>query len=191
VGAGGLRKLSAAADVFVQTRVPAATTSIGSSFLPDHDEVAASRALSGSGPGCSCAMCLRQAASETVKMPAMPPGLGGWLRDMGAKLHEPYVAVVEETAAEVEEVWVDVEEPDEAGSGSGAIPFEEQLRQAQGLTESESGTGHVGEAPPPGMGMPGDIVSDTPWGSHGFEHEADYEVWRKLRRHVVQVETRG
>jgi hypothetical protein len=73
--------------------------SLHSSFLPDHDEVAASLALSQGGPGCRCAMCLRLAAVQPSGQPAMPPGLGGWMRSMAGKMQS---ALAE--GEEVEEV---------------------------------------------------------------------------------------
>jgi hypothetical protein len=82
------------------TRAPTAFRLLHSSFLPDHDEVAASLALSQGGPGCKCAMCLRLAAAQPRAQPAMPPGLGGWVSSMAGKRRSALAEVEEVSEAE-------------------------------------------------------------------------------------------
>lgn len=90
----------------------------------------------------------------------MPPGLDGWMRTMGAQLS----AALHGAEVEKDEVWVDGEEPDDTELETVPESVEEPNVQAAGAPVEPRGP-----------------CSDTPWGSHGFEHEADYEVWRKMR----------
>ena len=73
---------------------------ISSSFPPDHNEVLASWAISRGGSGCPCAMCLRLAGSRPSEPPKLPPGLGGWMRDMSGQLQGAMAEIREEVEAE-------------------------------------------------------------------------------------------
>jgi hypothetical protein len=132
--------------------------------------------------------CLRLAACAPTQAPALPPGLDTWMRTMGAQLN---AAIFEDEGDGGDEEWADVEEPDDTEMGGDPDAFEVQLKEMQEASDAELAQALADSEVPAGIVMPGEIGDDTPWGSHGFQTEADYEVWRKLRKSALGVRPRG
>jgi hypothetical protein len=113
------------------------------------------------------------AAGAPTQALALPPGLDTWMRTMGAQLN---AAVFEERGDSGGEEWADVEEPDDTEEDGEPVAFEGQIKEVQGASDAELEQALADSEVTGGIVMPGEIGDDTPWGSRGFQTEADYEV---------------